>query len=83
MKNTDVLIYVEKIRKYLESSEGARNYFLAGTSIEKFLEKVHEIAENNMKINSEPTLSTNQMTQIKNELSASSVSSFVYNFSLN
>ena len=83
MKNTDILIYVDKIRKYLESSEGARDFFLADTSIQKFMEKVIEMAENNFKAKGDPTLTTDQMTQIKNELSTNRNSSFFFDFSLN
>ena len=85
MKNPDVLIYVQKIRKYLESSEEAKKYFLTDIDIEKFLEKVYNVSENNFNTSGDPILSPLQMDEIKIELSSNGDNSIpsYFNFSMN
>ena len=83
MKNPEILIYVQKIRQYLETSEIAKKYFLTDINIEIFLGEVYKAAEENMNTNGDLMLTPAQMDKIKNELSSNKNSSFPFMFFMN
>jgi hypothetical protein len=83
MKNSDILIYIQKIRNYLETSEEAKKYFLADINIEIFMNEVYKISEKNFNINGNPLLSPAQMDKIKNDLSSKNDNSKFLFFSMN
>lgn len=68
MSSSEILIYIQKIKKYLESHEDAKNYFLKGINSEEFYNSITEISEKNFKKNGDPMLSRDQFESVREKL---------------
>lgn len=66
----DVLIYIQKVRDYLNNDEGARQYFLDNTNEDLFFEHLTEISQKNFDKNGDPTLSRLQFEILRKTVSA-------------
>ncbi len=84
----DVLIYLDKLKRYIFSDNDIRDFFLKDIDQGMFFEKVTEFSESNLKENGEPDLTRQQLEQIKIELQMMAQDKkenelFFNNFSLN
>ena len=72
MIDAEVLLYVAKLRKYLETNKNAREHFVSDLNVEVFMEKVTIVAMNNFLKKNDPTLTMDQFelirTSIRNEM---------------
>lgn len=68
----EVLIYIGNIKKFLDTNQEARNYFLKGLNEEDFYSKLAVSSQKNFEKNGDPMLFRNQFEEIKNELIESS-----------
>lgn len=68
MKNleTEVLIYLNQIKSFLEKNEEARNYFIQDLSIEEFYEKVKTLSQKNFESSGQPQLTQEQFELLRN-----------------
>ena len=68
MKNfeTEILIYLNGIKSFLEKNEQARNYFIQDLDVEEFYEKVRDISQKNLEKSGQPELSVEQFEEIRN-----------------
>jgi len=66
----EVLIYVQNVKKYLETNQEARNYFLDGLDVDLFFKHLTEISEKNYKKNGEVMLDKEQFELLKKTLKA-------------
>lgn len=66
----EVLIYVQNVKKYLETNQEARNYFLDGLDVDLFFKHLTEISEKNFKKNGEVMLDKEQFELLKKTLKA-------------
>jgi hypothetical protein len=57
----EVLIYLQTLKNYFENNQEARSYFLSNVDEEDFFKLVGETAERNLKKNSEPQLTKEQL----------------------
>ena len=57
----EVLIYLQTLKNYFENNEEARSYFLSNVNEEDFFNLVGETSERNLKKNSEPQLTKEQL----------------------
>jgi hypothetical protein len=64
----EVLIYINKLKKYFETNNEARNYFIGHSDIDVFFDNVSEIAEKNFMEKGDPTLSMDQFEIVKKML---------------
>ena len=68
----EVLIYIGNIKKFLDTNQEARDYFLKGLNEEDFYSKLAVSSQKNFEKNGDPMLFRNQFEEIKNELIESS-----------
>lgn len=55
------LIYLQTIKNYFESNEGARKYFLSNLNEDEFYNSILKVAENNFRKTGEPQLTQEQL----------------------
>lgn len=68
--DSEVLVYISKLRKYFETNREAREYFIGELNEETFMGRVSEVAEKNFYDNGDPALSTAQFEFIKKVLNS-------------
>jgi hypothetical protein len=61
----EVLIYIQKVKKYLENDQEAYQYFLEGVNNEKFFNELGKMAVINQEKNGDPSLNQNQFELVK------------------
>jgi hypothetical protein len=61
----EVLIYIQKVKMYLENDQSAYDYFLGGIDYDKFFEELGKIATTNIEKKGEPSLTQNQFELVK------------------
>ena len=65
MSNPEVLIYIERVKRFLKINEDARNYFIVNGNEKKFFDELCKVSENNFKKNGEPELTKEQMESLR------------------
>lgn len=70
----EVLIYIQKVKTYLENDERAREYFLNEIDEELFYQHLTEISQKNFEKDGEPTLTQDQFELLRKTLRAIYVS---------
>lgn len=66
---SEILVYLSKLKKYFETNKEAREYFIDGFDEEEFMSRVTEVAEKNFYDKGDPTLSMAQFEFIRKVLS--------------
>lgn len=66
----EVLIYVQKVKQYLENDEKARKYFLENIDEEMFYRHLIEISQKNFEKDGEPTLTQEQFELLRKTMRA-------------
>lgn len=61
----EVLIYIQNLRKHIETNEEARNYLVGSESIERFFQKVTKLSEYNYEKTGDAKLSMEQFELIR------------------
>jgi len=63
--NTDIQIYIKNLKKYIESSDDARELFLSGViELDDFMSEVELVAMKNVEEGRDPRLTEPQYQQI-------------------
>ena len=62
----EILIYINQVKKFLESNKDAKIFFLSDIDPDIFFDKVSEISEKNFEETGEPQLTIEQYQKIKN-----------------
>lgn len=78
--HTDVLIYIEKLRDYINNSEDIKKYFIGDNDEEQFYDMVVNVAIVNHHKRNEPNLSEIQFEFIKMTLESFSFTKNPENF---
>jgi hypothetical protein len=63
--NPEVLIYINKVKEYIQKNDEAYEYFLGNMDIDFFFENVYKVAELNYEKKGDATLSKEQFEDIK------------------
>jgi hypothetical protein len=63
--SAEVLIYLQSLRKFLESNEESRNYLIGDATIDSYFEKVKKLSEYNHKKTGDPKLTTEQFELLR------------------
>jgi len=71
MIDAEVLLYIAKLTKYLDTNKNAREHFVGDLNVEIFLENVTMIAMGNFEKKNDPTLSMDQFEQIRKSMRSS------------
>jgi len=69
----EVIVYVQKLKKYFKTNSEAREYFVQDLDIEEFFEYLTDIAEKNFLEKEDPTLNMEQFEIIKNTLKSKNI----------
>jgi len=61
----DILIYIQTVKKYLESNKNTKDYFLSDVDEDLFFQNLGQIAQINFEKNGEPQLSKEQFEVLR------------------
>lgn len=70
----DVILYIQKVKQFLDRDEIARKYFLEGADEELFYKHLIEIAQKNYEKDGEPTLTQQQFELLRRTIKAITIS---------
>jgi hypothetical protein len=62
---TEVLIYLQKIKSYLNTNEEAREYFIGDSSIDEFYNHLSIISNKNFETSGQPELTREQFELLR------------------
>jgi hypothetical protein len=62
---TEVLIYIQKIKTYFKNNEAARDYFVGNSDIDEFYNQLTIISSKNLKTNGQPELTKEQFELLR------------------
>jgi|TARA_Y100000385_G_scaffold158703_1_gene164532 DNA-binding MltR family transcriptional regulator len=68
MIDAEVLLYIAKLTKYLETNKNAREHFVSNLDVEIFMENVTMVAMKNFLKKNDPTLTMDQFEQIRESM---------------
>jgi DNA-binding MltR family transcriptional regulator len=68
MIDAEVLLYIAKLTKYLETNKNAREHFVSNLDVEVFMENVTMVAMKNFLKKNDPTLTMDQFEQIRKSM---------------
>ena len=68
MIDAEVLLYIAKLTKYLETNKNARENFVSNLDVEVFMENVTMVAMKNFLKKNDPTLTMDQFEQIRKSM---------------
>jgi len=71
-KPTEVLTYLQNLRKYFETNDTAQMYFLISGNEEPFFKDMEELAMKNFEETGEPALSIEQFEEVRKKISTNS-----------
>lgn len=71
----EVLVYINKLKKYLDNNKEARDHFIGELDEEGFMEKVSEFAIKNFIDKDDPTLTMEQFEYIRKIMRAEEITS--------
>jgi hypothetical protein len=74
----EVLIYLQQVKNYFETSNDAKEYFIGDADEELFFKHLTEIAEGNLKDNGEPLLNKEQFELLRTTIKAIHISTKSY-----
>lgn len=66
----EVLIYIQKVKTYLQNDDKARQYFLDEVDEELFYQHLIEISQKNFEKDGEPTLTQDQFELLRKTMKA-------------
>jgi hypothetical protein len=72
--DAEVLVYVQKVKNYLETNQEAREYFIGDANAEEFYTHLKLISEKNFEENGEPELSKEQFELLRKTITAVAIS---------
>ena len=68
MIDAEVLLYIAKLTKYLETNKNAREHFVSNLDVEIFMENVTMVAMKNFLKKNDATLTMDQFEQIRKSM---------------
>ena len=68
MIDAEVLLYIAKLTKYLDTNKNAREHFVSNLDVEVFMENVTMVAMKNFLKKNDPTLTMDQFEQIRKSM---------------
>lgn len=77
--HSEVLLYIQKVKKFFELNDKAKEYYFVIYNETEFYEKVIEIAQKNFDKNGEPALNINQFELLRMPEEIKKFPIFIYN----
>ncbi len=72
--DTEILVYLQKVKTYLNSNEEAKQYFIGGSDADEFYKHLAIISEKNFEDNGQPELSREQFELLRKTILAITIS---------
>lgn len=63
--DTDVLVYLQKIKTFLKNNQEVRDYFIGNADVDKFYEQMSIISNKNYEKSGQPELSKEQFEALR------------------
>jgi hypothetical protein len=63
--DTDILVYLQKIKTFLKTNQEARDYFIGEADVNEFYEQMSIISSKNYETNGQPELSREQFEALR------------------
>lgn len=63
--DTEVLVYLQKIKTFLKNNQEARDYFIGNADVDKFYEQMSIISNKNYEKSGQPELSKEQFEALR------------------
>ena len=70
---TEVLIYIQKVKNYLSNDKEAQEYFIGDSDMEEFYKHLSVISEKNLETNGQPELSKEQFELLRMTVKVSAI----------
>lgn len=71
---TEVLVYLQKVKNYISTNEEAKTYFIGNSDADEFYKHLAIISEKNFEENGQPELTQEQFELLRKTILAVSVS---------
>ena len=72
--DSEVLVYIQKIKNFLNTNDSARDYFIGKCDVDEFYKQLSIISEKNYETNGQPELTKEQFELIRITLEVVSIS---------
>ncbi len=72
--DTEILVYLQKVKNYLNSNDEAREYFIGNSDAEEFYKHLTIISEKNFVDNGQPELTKEQFELLRKTILAVTIS---------
>lgn len=70
---TEVLIYIQKVKNYLNNDKTAQEYFIGDSDMDEFYKHLSIISEKNLETNGQPELSKEQFELLRMTVKVSAI----------
>lgn len=70
---TEVLIYLQKVKNYLKTNDEARDYFIGNSDIEEFYDQLSIISSKNFETKGQPELTPEQFELLRTTIKVVSI----------
>lgn len=71
---TEILVYIQKIKNFLSTNQGARDYFIGNSDVNEFYKQLTIISEKNYQKNRQPELTKEQFELLRITLEVVAIS---------
>lgn len=71
---SEVLVYIQKIKNFLNTNESARDYFIGKSDVDEFYKQLSIISEKNYETNGQPELTKEQFELLRLTLEVVAIS---------
>lgn len=72
--DSEVLVYIQKIKNFLNTNESARDYFIGKSDVDEFYKQLSIISEKNYETNGQPELTKEQFELLRLTLEVVAIS---------
>jgi hypothetical protein len=72
--DSEVLVYIQKIKNFLNTNDSARDYFIGKSDVDEFYKQLSIISEKNFETNGQPELTKEQFELLRITLEVVSIS---------
>ena len=72
--DSEVLVYIQKIKNFLNTNKSARDYFIGKSDVDEFYKQLSIISEKNYETNGQPELTKEQFELLRLTLEVVAIS---------
>jgi hypothetical protein len=72
--DSEVLVYIQKIKNFLNTNDSARDYFIGNSDVDEFYKQLTIISEKNYESNGQPELTKEQFELLRVTLEVVAIS---------